>query len=76
MDRFIFLQKFQICNWIIRMLSRRANMTSQTSLISLRPLHTCAKLPESHEIPDAAKSADASSVIGPISGNSRVSCDL
>ena len=66
MDGFIFLQGFQICNWIVRMLSKRANMTSQTSLISLRPLDTDAKLPEPHEIPDTAKSGDAYSVIGPI----------
>ena len=51
-------------------------MNSRKSLILLRPLHTGAKLPESHEIPDTAKSADAYSVIRPISGNSRVSCHL
>ena len=76
MDRFIFLQEFRICNWIIPMLSRRANIISQKSLILLRPLYTGAYLPESHELPDTAKTADAYSVIGPISGNSRVSCHL
>ena len=76
MDGFIFLQGFQICNWIVRMLTGKAIIINQKSPILLRPLHTGAKLPESHEIPDGAKSANAYSVIGPISGNSRVSCHL
>ena len=75
-DGFIFLYGFQICNWIVPMFSRRDNMISQKSLILLRPLYTGAYLPESHELPNTAKNADAYSVIGPISGNSRVSCHL
>ena len=73
MDGSILLREFQICNWVVCMLSRRANMITQKSAILLRPLYTGAKLPEVHEIPDTAKNTDTYSVIGPISGNLRVS---
>ena len=73
MDRFIFLQEFRICTWIVPMLSRRANIISQKSLILLRPLYTGAYLPEFYDLPDTVKTTAAYSIIGSISGNSRVS---
>ena len=73
MDGFSFLQGFQICNWIVRMLSMRAIIINQKSPILLRPLYTGAKLPEFYEIPDTATSGDACCVSGPISGNLRMS---